>query len=177
MLTGVIGDIFIYLYYGSFIFCISLTKFFPFQKIYYIILIKVSDLNWYHLYILKICSTEKLLARLTIPIVIRPVMLGILIIDLFNLPVPAITFAWILVGMIIGYPFGHLTKISWNSDKTQLALVGSRNVTLCSFHYNPNYREHNHSHRIWLFILRISYYIACLSWSYNWQDTWNDKAD
>ena len=104
-------------------------------------------------------------------------MLGILIIDLFKTPVPAITFAWVLVGMVIGYPFGHLTKISWNSDKTQLALVGLRMATICSFHYNQNYREHNHSHRIWLFILCISHYIACLNWSYNWQDTWNDEAD
>ena len=40
--------------------------------------------------------------------------------------IPAITFAWILVGIIIGYPFGRLTKISWNSDKSQLALVGSQ---------------------------------------------------
>ena len=85
---------------------------------------------------LKNLLHRKLLARLTIPIVISTVMLGILIIDLFNTPVPSITFAWILVGMIIGYPFGHLTKISWNSDKTQLALVGSQNGTLCIFHYN-----------------------------------------
>ena len=83
-------------------------------------------------------------------------MLGILIIDLLKTPVPAITFAWVLVGMVIGYPFGHLTKISWNSDKTQLALVGSQMVHICSFHYNQNYREHNHSHRIWLFILCIA---------------------
>jgi len=60
-------------------------------------------------------------------------MIGILIIDLFNTPVPVITFAWVLVGMIIGYPFGHLTKISWNSDKTQLALVGSQMVLFVVF--------------------------------------------
>jgi len=60
-------------------------------------------------------------------------MIGILIIDLFNTPVPVIIFAWVLVGMIIGYPFGHLTKISWNSDKTQLALVGSQMVLFVIF--------------------------------------------
>jgi len=116
---------------------------------------------------LKNLLHRKLLARLTIPIVISTVMIGILIIDLFNTPVPVITFAWVLVGMIIGYPFGHLTKISWNSDKTA-CLSWIANGTLCSFHYNQNYREHNYSHRIWLFILRISYYIACLIWSHNW---------
>jgi len=36
-----------------------------------------------------------------------------------------IIFAWIIVGIVIGYPFGRLTKISWNSDKTQLVLDGS----------------------------------------------------
>jgi hypothetical protein len=52
-------------------------------------------------------------------------MLVIPIIDLFSIPIPPITFVWLIVGIIIGYPFGRLTKISWNSDKTQLVLVGS----------------------------------------------------
>ncbi|MGN6350919.1 MAG: hypothetical protein ACTHL3_05600 [Candidatus Nitrosocosmicus sp.] len=68
---------------------------------------------------------KKLLARLTIPLVISAVMLAISIIDLFSIPIPPITFVWLIVGIIIGYPFGRLTKISWNSDKTQLILVGS----------------------------------------------------
>ena len=57
--------------------------------------------------------------------IIAAVMAVVLIIDIYYTPIPAITFAWILVGIIIGYPFGRLTKISWNSDKTQLVLDGS----------------------------------------------------
>jgi hypothetical protein len=57
-------------------------------------------------------------------------MLVVLIIELFYMPIPAITFAWILVGIIIGNPFGRLTKISWNSEKTQLILDGSGVVLL-----------------------------------------------
>jgi hypothetical protein len=68
---------------------------------------------------------KKLFARLTIPLVISAVMLAIPIIDLFSIPIPPITFVSLIVGIIIGYPFGRLTKISWNSDKTQLILVGS----------------------------------------------------
>ena len=68
---------------------------------------------------------KKLLARLTIPLVIGAVMLAIPIIDLFSIPIPPITFIWLIVGIILGYPFGRLTKISWNSDRTQLVLVGS----------------------------------------------------
>ena len=52
-------------------------------------------------------------------------MLVVVIIDSFFTSFPVITYAWILVGIIIGYPFGRLTKISWNSDKTQLVLDGS----------------------------------------------------
>ena len=73
---------------------------------------------------------RRLLTRLIIPIVISVVMLVVLIIELFYTPIPAITFAWILVGIIIGYPFGRLTKISWNSEKTQLVLDGSGVVLL-----------------------------------------------
>jgi hypothetical protein len=57
--------------------------------------------------------------------IIYAVMLVTVVIDYFFTSFPAITFAWILVGFIIGYPFGRLTKISWNSDKTQLVLDGS----------------------------------------------------
>ena len=68
---------------------------------------------------------KKLLFRLIIPVTIAAVMLVVVIIDSFSTSFPALTYAWILVGAIIGYPFGRLTKISWNSDKTQLVLDGS----------------------------------------------------
>jgi hypothetical protein len=44
-----------------------------------------------------------------------------------------IIFAWIIVGIVIGYPFGRLTKISWNSDKTQLVLDGSGMVLIVAY--------------------------------------------
>jgi hypothetical protein len=65
--------------------------------------------------------------------VISAVMLVVVIIDLVYTHIPAIIFAWILVGIIIGYPFGRLTKISWNSDKTQLVLDGSGIILLLAF--------------------------------------------
>jgi hypothetical protein len=37
---------------------------------------------------------------------------------------------WIIVGLIIGYPFGRSIKISWNSDKTQIVLDGSGMVLI-----------------------------------------------
>jgi hypothetical protein len=57
--------------------------------------------------------------------IISVVMLVTVVIDSFFTSFPAITFTWILVGFVIGYPFGRLTKISWNSDNTQLVLDGS----------------------------------------------------
>jgi hypothetical protein len=44
-----------------------------------------------------------------------------------------IIFAWIIVGIVIGYPFGRLTKISWNSDKTHLVLDGSGMVLIVAY--------------------------------------------
>ena len=76
---------------------------------------------------------RKLLSRLTIPMIISAVMAVVLIIDIYYTPIPAITFAWILVGIIIGYPFGRLTKISWNSDKTQLVLDGSGVILMVAY--------------------------------------------
>jgi hypothetical protein len=80
--------------------------------------------------ILKNLLHRELLARLTIPIVISLVMLVILINDFLYTHIPLSTFAWIFAGFIIGYPSGRLTKISWNSDKTQLILLGSGIVLL-----------------------------------------------
>ena len=76
---------------------------------------------------------RKLLLRLTIPMIIATVMLVIIIIDSFFTPFPAITYAWILVGIVIGYPFGRLTKISWNSDNTQLVLDGSGVILMVAY--------------------------------------------
>jgi hypothetical protein len=77
--------------------------------------------------------SKKLLTRLTIPTIISIVMLVGLVIDLAYSHIPAITFAWIFVGIVIGYPFGRLTKISWNSDNTQLVLDGSGIILLVAF--------------------------------------------
>jgi hypothetical protein len=82
---------------------------------------------------LKSLLHKKLLARLTIPLIISAAMLVIPIIDFFHSPIPVITFAWIIAGIAIGYPFGRMTKISWNSDKTQIVLVGSGIVILVVF--------------------------------------------
>jgi hypothetical protein len=60
-------------------------------------------------------------------------MLFAVIIDSFFTSFPAITFAWILVGIVIGFPFGRLTNISWNSDKTQLVLDGSGMALLVAY--------------------------------------------
>ena len=68
---------------------------------------------------------RKLLFRITIPTIIATGMFISVIIDSLFTSIPVITYAWILVGFVIGYPFGRLTKISWNSDKTQLVLDGS----------------------------------------------------
>ena len=65
--------------------------------------------------------------------IIAAVMLVVIIIDSLFTPFPTITYAWILVGIIIGYPFGRLTKISWNSDKTQLVLDGSGVILMVAY--------------------------------------------
>ena len=65
--------------------------------------------------------------------IIATVMLIAVIIDSLFTSFPAITFAWTLVGFTIGYPFGQLTKISWNSDKTQLVLDGSGMVLIVAY--------------------------------------------
>jgi hypothetical protein len=61
------------------------------------------------------------------------VMIVVIIIDSLLTSFPVNTFAWILVGFVIGYPFGRLTKISWNSDKTQVVLDGSGMVLIIAY--------------------------------------------
>ena len=82
---------------------------------------------------LKNLLHRKLLFRLIIPLITAAMMLVAVIIDWFFISFPAITFAWVLVGIVIGFPFGRLTKISWNSDKTQLVLDGSGMALLVAY--------------------------------------------
>ena len=82
---------------------------------------------------LKNLLHRKLLFRLIIPLITAAMMLVAVIIDSFFTSFPAITFAWVVVGIIIGFPFGRLTKISWNSDKTQLVLDGSGMALLVAY--------------------------------------------
>jgi|ERR671923_600785 hypothetical protein len=76
---------------------------------------------------------RKLVVRLTISSIIAAVILVGVIVNTFFAAIPAITFTWIFVGIIMGYPFGDLTKIAWNSDRTQLVLVGSQVVILGTY--------------------------------------------
>ncbi|HZC21088.1 MAG TPA: hypothetical protein VE223_05545 [Nitrososphaeraceae archaeon] len=76
---------------------------------------------------------RKIPFRLIIPLITAAMMLVVIIIDSFFTSFPAITFAWVLVGIVIGFPFGRLTKISWNSDKTQLVLDGSGMALLVAY--------------------------------------------
>ena len=65
--------------------------------------------------------------------IMSAVMLVTVVIDSFFTSFPAITFVWVLVGIVIGFPFGSLTNISWNSDKTQLVLDGSGMALLVAY--------------------------------------------
>lgn len=76
---------------------------------------------------------RKLLFRITIPTIIATGMFISVIIDSLFTSIPTITYAWVLIGFIIGYPFGRLTKISWNSNKTQLVLDGSGLALIISY--------------------------------------------
>jgi hypothetical protein len=119
---------------------------------------------------------RKLLLRLTIPSVIAAVILVGVIIDAFITAIPVITFAWILVGIIIGYPFGRLTKISWNSDRGQfLGRITGGNPRRLSG--NQNYYKPNHPHGIWLFDLCDRYRAAHHSGIYFWKDTWDPETN
>ena len=60
-------------------------------------------------------------------------MLVVIIADLVYGSIPLFTFAWIFIGIIIGYPFGRLTKISWNSDRLSSDKLDSEIGLLVAF--------------------------------------------
>jgi len=51
-------------------------------------------------------ACQRLFTRLTLASIIAAGIIIAVIVDSFFTPYPAITFTWILVGIIIGYPFG-----------------------------------------------------------------------
>ena len=77
---------------------------------------------------------RKLLFRLTIPAVLGISMLVRVLSDYaFVVRFPPVTFALILPGIAVGHTFGRLTKVSWNSDRTQLILDGGQIAILVAY--------------------------------------------
>ena len=79
-------------------------------------------MHWYRL------LQRRLLIRVTLPTLLACVQLVLAIIDLARGKAPAAALAWLFPGLLLGYPFGRLTHVSWNTEKSQLALLGGQSL-------------------------------------------------
>lgn len=55
--------------------------------------------------------------RLAMPVVIGMVMLGLVILDVLHGNVGVTSLPVIIPGMLLGYPFGRMTKVNWKDGK------------------------------------------------------------
>src|SRR5689334_13060000 len=79
-------------------------------------------MHWYRL------LQRRLLIRVTLPTLLACVQLILAIIEVARGHAPAIALTWLLLGLLLGYPFGRLTHVSWNTEKSQLALLSGQSL-------------------------------------------------
>jgi hypothetical protein len=65
--------------------------------------------------------------------VIGIVLLILAVLDLVRGHVPLAVLLWLVGGIAAGYPFGHLTKVAWDSETSQVVQDGAGFVLLAIY--------------------------------------------
>lgn len=76
---------------------------------------------------------RRLVLRVTVPVIVGVVMLGFVLIDLIEGRLPPLALRWALAGLALGYPFGRLTKVSWDSESSQVVRDGGQVAILLAY--------------------------------------------
>jgi hypothetical protein len=76
---------------------------------------------------------RKLLLRLTLPLLIALVQLGLALAEIVGGKAPPALVVWLLPGLLVGLGFGRATRVAWNPDASQVALVGGQAALSLAF--------------------------------------------
>ncbi len=74
-----------------------------------------------------------LFLRFALPVLIGLAMLGTVLVDLADGHTPLVALLALGPGVVLGYPFGRLTKVGWNPEKSQVALIGSQLLVFAAY--------------------------------------------
>ena len=83
-----------------------------------------SWLSWHQL------LHRRLLVRLAMPVLVGVVMLGFVVSDVFGGQMPPLNLLWAVPGLLVGYPFGRLTKVAWDHETAQVVAGGGRQIVV-----------------------------------------------
>jgi hypothetical protein len=72
--------------------------------------------------------SRKLRMRVTVPVLIGLVQFGLTLVEVVNGRVPPPILLWLLPAVVVGFGFGRATRIMWDSEASQLVLVGGQVV-------------------------------------------------
>lgn len=64
------------------------------------------------------------LIRLFLPVLLGLLMLATVLVDLATGHTPVTALILLFPGFLVGFPFGRLTKVAWDSEKSQVVLLG-----------------------------------------------------
>ncbi len=76
---------------------------------------------------------RRLIFRVTIPFLIGLVLLVLALVDLSQGHAPARVLLWLLPGFAVGYGFGRMTGVAWDSEASQVVQDGSGTVLLIAY--------------------------------------------
>jgi len=67
---------------------------------------------------------RRILIRLFLPVLLGIMMLATVLVDVATSHTPITAFILLFPGFVIGFPFGRMTKVAWDSEKSQVVLIG-----------------------------------------------------
>ena len=76
---------------------------------------------------------RRLLVRVVLPYAIGLVLLVLAVTDLVRGQVPAAVLLWLVPGIAIGFPIGRMTKVAWDSEKSQVVQDGAGMLLLLGY--------------------------------------------
>jgi hypothetical protein len=71
---------------------------------------------------------RKLRMKVTIPTLVGLIQLGLAVVEIVDGRLPPPILLWLLPALIVGFGFGRATRMMWDSEASQLVLVGGQVV-------------------------------------------------
>lgn len=76
---------------------------------------------------------RRILIRLFLPVLLGFMMLVTVLVDVATGHTPVTALMLLFPGFLVGFPFGRMTKVAWDSEKSQVVLIGRQLLVFVAY--------------------------------------------